>query len=55
MTNIKIIPGIECVQQHRLVIADLNMGKTTKEKKKSAPRLKLRKLMTADGKERFQA
>merc|ERR1712044_65526 len=55
VTNIRVILGIECVQQHRLVIADLNIERTTMGKKKPAPRLKLRKLMTEEGEERYQA
>ena len=33
--NIKIKPGVECVQQHRLVITDLNIGWVYKGKEKA--------------------
>ena len=55
VSNVKAIAGVECVQQHRLVIADLAIGKVKKNKKPFVPRLKLWKLNTTEGRERFQA
>ena len=54
VSNVKVISGIECVQQHRLVIAVINIGKESKKRKMFAPRLKLRLLKCAEGREKFQ-
>ena len=53
MTNVKAIPGIECVQQHRLVTANLNLWVVKKHKKKFVPKLKLRKLKEEDSRADF--
>ena len=44
VADVKAIAGLECVQQHRLVIADIEMGMNRKEKRIHLPRLRLWKL-----------
>ena len=54
VSNVKVISGIECVRQHRLVIAVTNISKESKKRKSYEPRLKLRVLKSAEGREKFQ-
>jgi len=54
VTNVKAIPGLECVQQHSLIVADLNLWMIRKHKKKFVPKLKLRKLKDEDSRADFR-
>ena len=54
VVNVKVIAGLETVQQHRLLIADLDLRVVKKQKTRFAPRLRLRKLKDAGCAERFR-
>ena len=54
VTNVKAIPGLECVQQHRLVVADFRWWIIKKHKKTPKPRLKLKKLLVEENHVKFQ-
>ena len=54
VSDIKVIAGLEIVQQHRLVVAVLLLPALKKCKTKHKPRLKLWKLNTVECREKFQ-
>lgn len=51
--NAKVIPGEECVSQHKLVIGDIKIPRTKRSNKTFVPRLKVWKLKDDNEKERF--
>ena len=55
MKDVKVIPGEECVLQHGLVVMDMSIKRSTKEKAKDMKvRLKMWKLRSAAGREEFE-
>ena len=53
--DVKAIPGEECVSQHKLVVMDMSIKRSTKKKAKGMRgRLKTWKLRSAAGKEEFE-
>ena len=52
--NCKVIPGEECLTQHRLVCADLIMPNKTKKRKRMEKRVKVWKLKEEDKREEFE-
>ena len=52
---VKVIPGEECVSQHKLIVIYLSIKKSIKVKAKGTrDRLKKRKLRSATGREEFE-
>ena len=55
MKDVKVIPGEECVSQHKLVVMDMCIKRSTKEKAKGTRgRLKTWKLRSAAVREEFE-
>ena len=55
MKDVKVIPGEECVSQHKLVVMDMRIKRSTKKKAKGTRgRLKTWRLRSATEKEEFK-
>ena len=55
MKDVKVIPGEECVSQHKLVVMDMRFQRSTKKKAKDMrSRLKTWRLRSATEKEEFK-
>ena len=52
--NVKVIAGEECVNQHRLIIADIFVRKGRKQRKKFIPKLKVWKLSDSNAQSKFE-
>ncbi|XP_065323135.1 craniofacial development protein 2-like [Gordionus sp. m RMFG-2023] len=51
--NVKVIPGEECINQHRLVVGDLTLKGARVTKRKFVPRLKVWKLKEENARRQF--
>ena len=54
MKDVKVIPGEECVSQHKLVVMDMRIKRSTKKAKGMRGRLKTWRLRSATEKEEFK-
>ena len=53
--DVKVIPGEECVSQHKLVVMDMSIKRSTKKNTKGMRgRLKTWKLRSATGRQEFE-
>ena len=54
MKDVKVIPGEECVSQHKLVVMDMRIKRSTKKAKGMRGRLKTWRLRSATEREEFE-